>query len=387
MYGSGYQAAVTSGSSPAASLPTSTTLPRPMAVGAVATMAHGTLPAHAAHGTMPSSPTQAYWSPGDARRVVVSQQPQPAQPVLRRSLGSSGALQSSSSASATPVAASIEMEKELSRRLDLCQEELVRERSRSEELAAELHEARQSKDSEVEHLRQQLAIRERELVAAASARHRCAARSEALATSLRSKLTELEAYLAPRSPSVSSRGSGGAVAALPEAENPAIMGPPPMERAAMANGFRGQSDIKDFRRGSHRWRAAEVGTQEAAPTQTLEFQEAVAQILFQRCDARGCGTLSWKDGEVMNCLQQLLMAYRIPLPELSPESLLAIYSQVKENNSEVEGLTLQQMCDFAQKVSEAASRWEVSDESQEQPQLRRQLQAAPAAWSWDASIA
>eukprot|EP00435_Cladocopium_sp_Y103_P020348 s2168_g4.t5 len=109
------------------------------------------------------------------------------------------ALQSSSSSSATPVApSSIEMEKELSRRLDLCQEELVRERSRSEELAAELHEARQSKDSEVEQLRQQLAIRERELVAAASARHRCSARSEALAASLRSKLTELEAWRSPR---------------------------------------------------------------------------------------------------------------------------------------------------------------------------------------------
>lgn len=350
-------------------------------------MAHGTLPAHA-HATMPSTPQAAYWSPSDARRVVVSQQPQP---VLRRSLGSSGALQSSSSSSATPVApSSIEMEKELSRRLDLCQEELVRERSRSEELAAELHEARQSKDSEVEQLRQQLAIRERELVAAASARHRCSARSEALAASLRSKLTELEAHLAPRSPSVSSRGSGGAVA-VPEENRAMGPVPPAMERAAMANGFRGppglESDIKDFRRGSHRWRAAEVGTQEAAPTGPLEFQEAMAQIPFQRCDARGCGTLSWKDGEVMNCLQQLLMAYRIPLPELSPESLLAIYSQVKETNSEVEGLTLQQMCNFAQKVSEAASRWEVSDESQEQSQLRRQLQPAPAAWSWDASIA
>eukprot|EP00435_Cladocopium_sp_Y103_P018706 s2168_g4.t1 len=87
MYGSGYPAAVTSGSSPAASLP-NTTLPRPMAVGAVATMAHGTLPAHA-HATMPSTPQAAYWSPSDARRVVVSQQPQP---VLRRSLGSSGSI-------------------------------------------------------------------------------------------------------------------------------------------------------------------------------------------------------------------------------------------------------------------------------------------------------
>ena len=44
---------------------------------------------------------------------------------------------------------------------------------------------------------------------AASARHRCAARSEALATSLRSKLTELEAFPSLAAFRVAERGGGG----------------------------------------------------------------------------------------------------------------------------------------------------------------------------------
>ena len=304
----------------------------------------------------------------------------------------------------TLVSASFEVEKELSRRLDHCQEELVRERSRSEELAAELHEARlKSEDTEVQQLRQQLAIRDRELVAAAAARQRCAAQSAQLAASLRSKLTELEAHLAPCSPSMSSgsshRGATDRVP-LPRVGDPSrhavngFRGPPGLDSK---HGWPGPTE-EDAGQRAYRWHA--VGPEVSAPPEgPVEDKQkssgpqrlqAVAQQLFQRFDARGCGTLSWRDGEVMDCLRHLLMAYRLHLPELSKQSLSSIYSQVKSTNSEVEGLDLVEMCQFAQKVWEVSRREEENSQNQDQQPSGEATESAVAqsalpqsAWSWN----
>lgn len=169
-------------------------LSRPVVVHAATTMP-ATMPA-----TAPGQAAQAHWPP-DRRVTVVTQQPVA---VLRSTLSASTG---TGPTPAAPAVASQEklpphLPEDLSRRLDLAHEELVRERLRSEELTAELSKARQVADDEVQSLRRQLLSREKELFEAAAARQRSASQTEALAEALRGKLLELEARLAtPSQPS------------------------------------------------------------------------------------------------------------------------------------------------------------------------------------------
>ncbi|CAK9009967.1 unnamed protein product [Durusdinium trenchii] len=376
MYSSGYPGssprpqAVSGGSSPAASplacaslsssLTSQAQLPRPMAV----PMAHSMLPAgHAA--SMPAA-TQAYWSPGERRVTVVSQQP-----VLRRSLGSSGAVASLAQPSSSATAPSTpDVEKELARRLDLCQEELARERSRSEELAAALHEARlKAEDGEVQTLRQQLQSRDRELLAACPDMYWTekneADRSTPKHTVLR--LTSQAHIATTRTPSASSQASSPRRGASSAADRQVAakrvsngFGPSTVESDSKLHVAEVCCDLEserqthrqDLRQSIQRWRADDIGVQDLEPS---ENRQALAQHFFEKFDATGRGTLSWKNGEVISCLGDLLQAAGIPSPNLSASSLFAIYSEVKASTShDGDGLDLAQMCQFAQKVSELA---------------------------------
>ncbi|CAJ1331272.1 unnamed protein product [Effrenium voratum] len=87
-----------------------------------------------------------------------------------------------------------------------------------------------------------------------------------------------------------------------------------------------------------------------------------ARDLFRQFDVRGAGELSWRKGEVMSCLRELLASRQIPLPELPLTSFASIFMEVKAEAPSTDGdsCDLAEMCLFVQKVSELVTAEESS---------------------------
>ncbi|CAE8684842.1 unnamed protein product, partial [Polarella glacialis] len=266
----------------------------------------------------------------------------------------------------------VEAKEFLMRRLEVSQEELVRERSRSEMLSAELHEARvecraplqkseevasasraaDAADSlEVNRLRAELASRDRELLAAATSRRRFAEHAEQVAAALRTKLSELEASLcSPPSPSSASR-TPSPVPRLAERTGSRTLSP------AQSGGSQPVPDAPSRRLPGFSGSREDLQIWEPAQMQ------AVMRELFLRHDVKACGYLSWKSREAMAFLCELFAMHDSPLPKLPDAVFLTIYNEVMAEGGHstegseveglgvcVEGLGVAEMCDFAKRV-------------------------------------
>merc|ERR1712203_1112187 len=83
-----------------------------------------------------------------------------------------------------------------------------------------------------------------------------------------------------------------------------------------------------------------------------ENLQVVVTDLFEKHDKHGTGLLSWKSGEVIQFLDDFFRMQNFPPPRLPTVVFSTLYNQVKQDSgsADVQGLNVEEMCDFTDRV-------------------------------------